>query len=304
MVLRGCRFGWAMGLAVLAGLPAHGQTLPPYKDSEFAYPPVVMSEFGGDYRLFAYDGARQELTPRPPARGMRIGPQYEKLGVNRAQSDLTVKTTAGPVKHVAVGAQQGARLIVVWAHGAGGNRRQGVDDYSASGNFNRLKNLVVEAGGLYLSPDFSGFDEKGARQVGGLIAHYAAASPGAPVFIACGSMGGAVCYWLAEDPAIAARLGGLLLLGTYPDETFLQSAAFQRRVPVLIGQGTEDKVYPVEWMESFFASLRLAAPGYPVKIVLFSKGTHGSPIRMVDWRETINWMLSAPRTVDSPQGTP
>jgi len=29
------------------------------------------------------------------------------------------------------------------------------------------------------------------------------------------------------------------------------------------------------------------------RFVRFETGTHGTPIRMTDWRETLNWMLSA-----------
>ena len=278
-------------VALSLAWPAAAQTLPPYKDDEFAYPPLLMSEFDGDYRVFAYDKERQTMKA-PQARGQRIGPSFSALGVNSSQDDLVVRTPAGDIRHAAVGRQQGARLIVVYLHGRGGTRLQGVDDFFASGNFNRLKNLVVGGDGLYLSPDFSEFGERGATEIAGLIRHYAAASPGAPVFLACASMGGAVCYWLAENPAIAPYLGGLVLLGTYPDETFLASAAYQRRVPVLIAQGTGDKVYPVEWMEAFFNSIRTGSPGYPVRMICFDNGTHGSPVRMVDWRETINWMLS------------
>ena len=281
-------------VAVAAGLvgPAAAQTLPPYKDREFAYPPLLMSEFDGAYRVFAYDAERQ-TRKAPKARGQRIGPRFSALGVNSSRDDLVVRTPAGDVRHVAVGRQKDAKLIVVYLYGRGGTRLQGVDDFFASGNFNRLKNLVAEGDGLYLSPDFSEFGERGAREIGALIRHYVAASPGAPVFLACASMGGAVCYWLAENPAIAPHLGGLVLLGTYPDETFLASAAYRRKVPVLIAQGTDDKVYPVEWMEAFFNSIRTGTPGYPVRMVCFDNGTHGSPVRMVDWRETINWMLSA-----------
>ena len=32
--------------------------------------------------------------------------------------------------------------------------------------------------------------------------------------------------------------------------------------------------------------------GYPARFVRFETGTHGTPIRMTDWRETLNWMLS------------
>ncbi len=269
------------------GSSAAAQMLAPYKDQEFAYPPVITSEFGGDYRVFAYDEARQARRP-PKARGQRIVAPKAHV----PQRDLVSETSAGDIAHVAAGRREDATLIVVYLHGRGGTRRQGVDDELAGGNFNRIKTMVAQAGGLYLSPDFSEFDGRGAAEIAALLEPYAAASPGAPVFLACGSMGGVICYWLAENPAIASRLGGLLLLGTYPDDTFLASEAFRRKVPVLIAQGTGDKIYNVEWMEAFFSAIRIASPGYPVKMVSFDKGTHGSPIRMVDWRETINWMLS------------
>ena len=129
-----------------------------------------------------------------------------------------------------MGRTEGASLIVLYIHGKGGSRKQGADDYTFGGNFNRAKNLVAAAGGLYLSPDFSDFGDKGGREIAALIAHYAQASPGAPVFVACGSAGGGICYRMAYDPAVAPRLGGLLLLGSHWDEAFLSSPAFQRRV--------------------------------------------------------------------------
>jgi pimeloyl-ACP methyl ester carboxylesterase len=88
---------------------------------------------------------------------------------------------------------------------------------------------------------------------------------------------------------------GLLLLGSLWDEKFLSSAAFQRKVPVYLGQGSGDTVFPVEHVETFYRMIRSKAPGYPVRMVRFESGSHGTPIRMTDWRETINWMLSTRR---------
>jgi pimeloyl-ACP methyl ester carboxylesterase len=194
-----------------------------------------------------------------------------------------------------VGNPRNANLIVVYLHGQGGSRRQGVDDFTFGGNFNRIKNLAVMAGGVYLSPDFSDFEEKGADQIAALISLYAAAAPHAPIFIACGSAGGQLCWRLAHGNEMSKRLGGLLLLGSLWDEKFLSSAAFRRRVPVYLGQGSNDPVFPVERMEEFYRMIRRKAPGYPGRMVRFETGSHGTPIRMIDWRETINWMLSARR---------
>ena len=96
-------------------------------------------------------------------------------------------------------------IITIYLHGQGGNRKQGVDDFTFGGNFNRIKNLMAANGGLYLSPDFSDFGDKGAAEIAALIAHYAEKSPGAKIFVAGGSMGGALFWKLADDKSVAAQ---------------------------------------------------------------------------------------------------
>jgi hypothetical protein len=41
--------------------------------------------------------------------------------------------------------------------------------------------------------------------------------------------------------------------------------------------------------------IRRRSPGYPTKFMRFETGTHGTPIRMVDWRKALDWMLSLRR---------
>ncbi len=271
----------------LAAFAANLQ-LQPFKDNLFAYPGLLSSSDDGAYRVVDYREMR-DINQRDEIPERRAHGRYVSLGVRRQQQNLSLDG----IPHVAVGPTSGARIITVYLHGQGGSRKQGVDDFTFGGNFNRIKNLMVENGGLYLSPDFPDFGEAGASSVASLVGHYAKNSPGAPVFIACGSMGGALCYRLAQDSGIVPRLGGLLLLGSMWDDGFLKSAAFKARVPLFIAQGSRDTVFPVESQESFFRKIRAAAPDYPVRMVRFETGTHGTPIRMTDWRETLNWMLSA-----------
>jgi len=270
---------------------AAAQALPEFKDELFAYPEVLSSVDGNDYRVIDYDEMR-DINERDDIPERRVDGRYISTGIRRVQQDLVAKTPAGEVRHFAVGAPQNANLIVIYLHGQGGSRKQGVDDFTFGGNFNRIKNLVAMAGGVYLSPDFSDFEEKGADEIAALISLYGTAAPRAPVFVACGSMGGALCWRLARDEDMAKRLGGLLLLGSLWDDGFLSSTAFKRKVPVLLAQGSRDKVFPVERTEEFYRAIRAKSPGYPVRLVRFETGSHGTPIRMIDWRETINWMLS------------
>jgi hypothetical protein len=271
--------------------PAAANSLKPFKDELFAYPAILGSENGGAYTIVDYSEAR-DINQRDQVPERRVRGEYVSTGVRKVQKDLVLQTDVGKVRHVAVGATANARFITIYLHGQGGSRKQGVDDFTFGGNFNRIKNLMAANGGLYLSPDFPDFGEGGARQVAVLINHYAEQSPGAKVFVACGSMGGGICWLLANDPAVVGRLGGLLLLGSHWDDGYLSSAALKRKVPVFFGHGSNDTVFPVAKQEAFFRSILARSANYPVRFARFETGTHGTPIRMSDWRETLNWMMA------------
>lgn len=273
-------------------VPARAELLAPFKDELFAYPRVLARADGGRHVTVDYQSKR-DIDGRDRIPERRVKAAYVDLGVRNAQKDLVASAGKVHVRHVAVGRTQGARFIVLYLHGQGGNRSQGMDDHTFGGNFNRIKNLAARNGGLYITTDFSDFGASGARQVASLIRLHAANSPQAPVYVACGSMGGALCWRLADDAEIAPKLGGLLLLGSHWDETFLSSRAFKGRVPVFFGHGGGDKVFPVEHQEKFFRSILRRAPDYPVRFVRFETGSHGTPIRMANWREILNWMHSA-----------
>lgn len=285
----------ALLLSLLLAAPianAQSLTLKPYKDDLFAYPGLLSAEPGDRYRVVDYQEMR-DINGRDQIPERRVKGTYVSTGVRKVQKDLALKTEAGTIRHFAVGRTEGAGIIVLYLHGQGGNRRQGVDDFTFGGNFNRIKNLMAQNGGLYLSPDFSDFGDKGTTEIAALIGHYRSQSPGAKLFVACGSMGGALCWKLAARNDERAQVDGLLLLGSLWDESFMSSPAFQRRVPVFFGQGSGDPVFPADRQEAFFRAILAKSKTYPARFVRFETGTHGTPIRMTDWREALNWMLSA-----------
>src|SRR4029079_7253089 len=168
----------------------------------------------------------------------------------------------------------------------------GVDDGTFGGNFNRLKNLVVKAGGIYLSPGFRDQSSAGLAEAKLVINEFAKVSPNAPVFVACAPNGGRICLKLLEDAGIAARLGGVFLLGsTYSTDFASSSAAKARHIPIFMGHGGSDEVIFWRSPDSFFRSLRARVPDYPVRFVTFKNGKHGTPMRMIDWRLELNRMV-------------
>jgi hypothetical protein len=277
----------------VVGIVGHAGALElkPFKDDLFAYPATLSSDGNGAHQVIDYREQR-DINQRDEVPERRVRSQYTDTSVRKVQQDLLLKTDAGNIRHVAVGRTEGASIIVLYLHGQGGSRKQGVDDFTFGGNFNRLKNLMAANGGLYLSPDFPDFGDTGAAQVAALIDHYAERSMGAKIYVACGSMGGALCWKLAARKDTGGRIDGLLLLGSLWDGSFLASPAFKRRVPVFFGQGSHDVVFPIANQEAFFRSILARSKTYPTRFVRFETGTHGTPIRMVDWRGALNWMLS------------
>ena len=268
--------------------------LAPWKDELFALPATLTERDGGAYRIVNYQST-VAINQRDAIPERKVRDEYVSSEPLALQKDRRVKTKAGYVSHFTVGATEGVSIITLYIHGKGGNREQGVDDATFGGNFNRLKNLMVRNNGLYISPDFESFTGRGAKEIGGLILHYKSLSPNAKVIVAAGSAGGRILYQLARDREVAPHLSGLLFLGSFSDSGYMSSLAFQNRVPVYIGHGSADYISLVQNMENFYRALRERDPSYPTRMVRFATGTHGTPIRMTDWRETINWMLSAPR---------
>ncbi len=105
-------------------------------------------------------------------------------------------------------------------------------------------------------------------------------------------MGGYICHSLADRPETVGRLAGLIYLGAPASAEFVGSAAYRARLPVFIGHGSRDPVFAIGDAEAFYAGLRDSARSYPVRMSRYETGNHGTPIRMVDWRSVINWILA------------
>lgn len=267
--------------------------LAPYKDDLFQYPAVSQTKDDGAYVVVAYDKQR-DLYQRDQIPERQVRGNYVSY-----VSKSVVSFQAGGETLKAIGAGKvggGAQAVVIYIHGQGGSRLQGADDDMFGGNFNRVMALMARNDGAYLSPDFTDMGPTGAAEIRALVLDQAAKSPGAAIFLACGSQGGAICWELLAEADAAPHLAGVLLLGSGHDDAFLKSPVLKpkaRHIPIYLGHGTADPIFPYADEVAFYEKVRKASPGYPIRIALFDTGVHGTPIRMTDWRLTLNWMLEA-----------
>ncbi len=286
-------------LAVLGALSGAGpQTasaavLPSFKDSLFGYPETTARSKDGALVDVPYSEAR-DIDARDEIPERRVKRSYVQILPGSATKDETLEAPGGALRWTRVGDVAGASAIVVFVHGRNGDRRLGQNDWSFGGNFNRLKNLLVRAGGAYATVDGGALGERDAARVGTLTQTLRKRAPQARIVLACGSMGGELCWTLMADRASAGSIDGLVLLGANSDAARLERlrTAAGRDVPLFLAHGTRDKVYPLDRQRAFFDGVRQRFPAYPIRMAVFEDGNHGTPIRMIDWRDTLNWMLA------------
>lgn len=277
---------FCFGLAVLTALPAAALELNGHKDRLFAYPGILAVEEDGAFIVVDYDKMR-DIHRRDQEPERRVHSRYVSLGVKR-HSRLAVHQANGrKIETGLTGDYAAARFAVIFVHGRGGDQRLGMNDHTFGGNFNRLKNLMVANGGAYLAPSVESFDERGAHDVKALIE-----AGRAPVVLACASMGSIICARLARDPAVVSRLAGMVLLGGAPDSGIADSAAVKARLPIMFTHGSEDSVYGWKSQKAVFDRVRATSSDYPARFVLFNTGSHGTPMRMTDWKRALEFLLS------------
>ncbi|MBB3951083.1 alpha/beta hydrolase family protein [Aureimonas jatrophae] len=286
------RFAVAALAAALMATPAAAQTkIPPFKDELFRYPELTAARDNGAFLDVPYDEVR-DIDRRDEIPERRVTRAYVDLAVGRAQ-DEALSTPDGEAWVSSVGRTRDAELIVVFMHGRNGDRRLGMNDWTFGGNFNRLKNLVVRANGLYVTVDGGALGPSDAERFAAAVTFIADRSPRSRLVLACGSMGGHLCWQALLRPSLAKRVSGVVLLGANSRVGDLDPVLAARGgtpLPLLLGQGARDKVYPLAVQHAFYDAVRRRA-AYPIRFVAFDGGNHGTPIRMIDWRDTLNWLL-------------
>ncbi|WP_421361231.1 alpha/beta hydrolase [Agrobacterium rosae] len=277
----------------VAIVPASAQSssgpLKPFKDELFSNQPVLSTSDNGASDIIDYQEMR-DINGRDDTPERRVKRQYVDLAPKKFQELETVAVGGRALEVGRVGAATGQAFTVIFIHGRGGDRRLGMNDYTFGGNFNRLKNLAVANGGTYYAPSVRSFDEKGVADIAALIADANVKSGGRPVILACASMGSFICYGISRDAQAVSNLKGMAILGGAVDPDFPKSVFAKAKKPVWFTHGSEDKVYSAQQQAGIFRTLLKA--GQPTRFTLYQSGTHGTPVRMTDWRAALNFLIT------------
>ena len=284
-------------VCILVGLPAHGLhalELKPHKDRLFKYRKPLEVQDNGDFLRLPYD-PRRDINKRDELPVRKVKGKYVSSKPKRHEQDTSITVNGRTVTHFAVGALDGnSAMTVIFLHGRDGSRHIGFSDEKFGGNFNRVKNLMFRNGGIYISSDFTDFEEAGRKDIEALISYYRPKTRGKLV-VACGSMGSFLCWRLIKNARSSAMIDAFVIMAGFPDPDFVASGNIRvppRRQPIYFAHGGIDYVYDWKNLYEFYRGLRRKSPGYPVRLAVFDGGKHGTPVRMIDWRIALNWIAA------------
>ena len=282
------KFTAAAAIAALFAFAALAQELKPFKDELFSNQTVTESHDDGAFETIDYQEMR-DINGRDIVPERRVKPAYMALGVRWHQADETLTLGSRKLDVTRVGPASGQAFTVIFIHGRAGDRRLGSNDYMFGGNFNRLKNLAVDNGGSYYAPSIRTFDADGVADVAALIRSVSEQSGGKPVILSCASMGTIICWGITRDAESVKLLKGMVMMSAVTDPTFSKSAFYKARLPIWFAHGSNDSVYAATDQQVQFEKLIKAH--YPTRFTLYASGSHGTPLRMIDWRKTLNWLF-------------
>ena len=164
---------WFVVLTTLIMLAAPGdaraQVLAPFKDDLFSYPKILEQSKDGTFVRVEYNRDR-DLVNRDRVLRWKAHYRYVDRSVRWSRKVHSYKSVNGAFKYFAVGKpNRKTEFAVIYVHGKGGNRRQGVNDWTFGGNFNRLQNLANRNNGALYTPDFTGFKDRGTQDIAAMI---------------------------------------------------------------------------------------------------------------------------------------
>lgn len=272
-----------------------------FKDDLFAYKAIVSEEAEWKYKLISYSQKR-DLEERDEVPEKKVSAEYrsiEKFDIYK--KDKTFSYNNKKISYVENTKawvdikKEDVKYLTIYIHGLNGNRWQWVNDYTFGWNFNRIQNLMLENNGSYIATEFSDFWVLWMSQVRELIKQKKKEYPNVKVYVACWSSGWAICWWLANNNEGNKLLNGLLILGSSSGNNWLNNKLLStnrsKLLPIFIAHGEKDRVIGLQGQKNFFYSVLSKNKNYPIRMHTFTNWTHWTPIRMLDWKVVMEWMI-------------
>jgi len=271
--------------------------LKPFKDNLFRFKWwIIKSIYNWDIDYIDFS-IKRDVEDRDEIDVKKVYDNYIEKINNDNRQDLSFKTTLWKqyyweVKNNKIN-NKDVKIVLFYFHWMGGNRHQWINDYTFWWNFNRIQNLMIKNKWVYISPDFRDFTDKWPMEMFILLKKKIQEYPNAQIYLSSASSGWTLLWRLMNNEEMKNKINGIILLGSV---TNLYNTIYDKNIPIYVWHWTRDPNIAYTNKIKFYLRMKNRNINYPIKIELFQWWVHGTPIRMVNWKSIINWILQQNNT--------
>jgi hypothetical protein len=179
------------------------------------------------------------------------------------------------------------KIITIYFYWLNWNINQWINDYRFWWNFNRIQNLMIRNNWIYITTEFTNFNDKWVSDISYLIDKLNKKYINAEIIISWASSGWALIWNILEEERLKKIVKWVLLIGSTIDMDY----KIDNLIPIYIWHWTKDRNIPYLTKYDFYNKLKEEKQNYPIKIEFFNWWIHWTPIRMINWLDAINWIF-------------
>lgn len=182
------------------------------------------------------------------------------------------------------------KLVVLYFHWKWWNKTWWINDETFWWNFNRIQNLMIENSWVYITTDTELW-VKSENNHWKLLKHLKTKYKNAKIILIWWSNWWIMLWKLLNNKEYNKFIDWIILSWTILDENkswYSTDFLIKNRIPVYIAHWNKDHIQ--FWEKEIFLKSFLSQ-WWLWKVVIFNWWIHGTPIRMIDYKEAINWMI-------------
>lgn len=182
------------------------------------------------------------------------------------------------------------KLITIYFHWKWWNKTWWINDETFWWNFNRIQNLMIENSWVYITTDTILWDQW-IKDHTKLLEHLKTKYKNAKIVLIWWSNWWLMLWDLVNNQNSNKFIDWIILAWTVlDDKNQVESTKFlvKNKIPVYIAHWNKDHIsfWPKETFLKTFLYM-----WWKWKVVIFNWWIHWTPIRMIDYKEALNWML-------------
>lgn len=264
----------------------------PFKDDLFSYKQTLVEKLDWNWKLIDFS-VKRDVEDRDEIDVDKVFEHYIDRKTEKYREIKNLDSVEWFSYYEVTDRKQNdseKKLITIYFHWKWWNKTWWINDETFWWNFNRIQNLMIENSWVYISTDTILWD-KWISDHTKLLEHLKNKYTNAKIVLIWWSNWWLMLWDLVNNENSNKFIDWIILAWTVLDDKNEKNSTdflVKNKIPVYIAHWNKDHIpfWPKETFLKKFLSL-----WWEWKVVIFNWWVHWTPIRMVDYKEVLNWML-------------